>query len=80
MDYFEKVADIVQKLTDTLAQAQDVARMLYERIVDIENRQDTLWKALQGLMGKYNEQEQAIINLGKEIRDGNGRTTPERTE
>lgn len=60
MDYFDKVAEIVQKLTDTLAQAQVVMKGLHERIKDIENRQDTMWKCLQG-MTEY---------LKKEVKNG----------
>ena len=73
VEFAEKVTAMIVKLTDTLALAKDVMKGLQERITELENRQDTMWKALQGLMTLVNQQEQAIINLGKEVRDASGK-------
>ena len=70
-----KLTDTIQALAKVSKETADTMRTIVEKMYNLDNRQDVLWKAIQGLLGAMNKQaekieqlEQAIINMGKEIK------------
>lgn len=48
MEELEKQVQVI-KLVQAIEASAETCRLLAERIKDIENRQDTIWKCLQGM-------------------------------
>jgi hypothetical protein len=57
VDFAEKVTETLGKLADTLALTKDVMKELQERFTALENRQEVLWEALQGITKHLSEKE-----------------------
>ena len=66
-DFAEKVTETITNISRALGQIADVARLLRERIEAIENRQDLLWEALQGLVKVVNKQQENLTAYREEL-------------
>ena len=66
-EFAEKIVEAITGLTKTLAQIGDIARLLRERIEEIEKRQDLLWEALQGLVQVVNKQQENLTAYREEL-------------
>lgn len=51
----QKATDVIEDVTKVMRQQADVMKLLSEKILALENRQDTLWAALQGVVNKMNK-------------------------
>ena len=58
----EKTSRVIADMSKILRQQADVSKLLSDKILTLENRQDTLWKALQGVT-------QAISGMDKGEKD-----------
>ena len=58
----EKTSRVIADMSKILRQQTDVSKLLSDKILTLENRQDTLWKALQGVT-------QAISGMDKGEKD-----------
>lgn len=51
----QKATDVIEDVTKVMRQQADVMKLLSDKILALENRQDTLWAALQGVVNKMNK-------------------------
>jgi uncharacterized NAD(P)/FAD-binding protein YdhS len=68
-EFATRTTDIIEKLTDTLGHVRDVLKELHERITELENRQDTLWRTLQGLLEHLNKREEVEVGEQPPVRE-----------